>query len=212
MAPSAQQYFSREPSAPDRRQQIEVSLRGAPTRVTTSAGVFSERRLDPGTAVLLRKAPQPPADGTFLDLGCGWGPIALALAAESPQAQVWAVDINARAVDLCALNAKDLGRTNVHAVLDTGLDPSLSFDLIWSNPPIRVGKEALHALLLEYLPRLNPGGRAVLVVQRNLGADSLAVWLAQALGDGFTVMKIASSKGYRLLDVRRATDPAADRV
>ncbi len=211
MAPTAQQYFSREPSAPDRRQQIEVSLRGVPARVTTSAGVFSERRLDPGTAVLLRKAPLPPAAGTFLDLGCGWGPIALALAAESPKAQVWAVDINPRAVDLCALNAKNLGHTNVHAVLDTDLDPALRFDLIWSNPPIRVGKGALHALLLDYLPRLTPGGRAVLVVQKNLGADSLAVWLADTLGTGFAVTRIASSKGYRLLDVRRAEGSASGR-
>jgi 16S rRNA (guanine1207-N2)-methyltransferase len=201
MAPTAQQYFSREPSVPDRRRTIEVSLRGVPTQVTTSTGVFSSSRLDLGTSVLLRKAPRAPMTGTFLDLGCGWGPIGLALAAESPQADVWAVDVNERAVDLCALNAKNLRRTNLHAVLDTDLDPDLRFDLIWSNPPIRVGKEALHALLLAYLPRLAPGGKAYLVVQRNLGADSLASWLRSALPAGFTVDRVASAKGYRLLEV-----------
>ena len=198
-----QQYFARTPSVPDRRQEIEVDLRGQMTKVITSAGVFSERRLDLGTSVLLRKAPAPPEEGTFLDLGCGWGPIALTLAAQSPKARIWAVDVNSRAVDLCKVNAQRLHRMNIRPVVDTDLGPELTFDLIWSNPPIRVGKEALHELLLAYLPRLNKAGEAYLVVQKNLGADSLASWLQKNLPDDFDVSKYGSSKGYRLLRVRR---------
>lgn len=196
-----QQYFSREPSVPQKQRTLTVRLRGVDTPVVTSTGVFSEHRLDLGTSVLLKKAPQPPEQGTFLDLGCGWGPIALALACESPQATVWAVDINTRAVDLCKLNALKLHRMNIHAVTDTDLDANLRFDLIWSNPPIRVGKEALHRLLLSYIPRLTPGGHGYFVVQKNLGADSLTTWLRKNLDNNFTVDRYASAKGYRVLDV-----------
>lgn len=204
MPPKAQQYFSRQPSVPDKRRTLTVNLRGVPTKVVTSTGVFSEHRLDLGTSVLLRKVPQPPAEGTFLDLGCGWGPIALALARESPHATVWAVDVNTRAVDLCKVNALRLHRTNIRPVVDTDLDPSITFDVIWSNPPVRIGKEALHHLLLAYVPRLNPGGCAFLVVQKNLGADSLAAWLQTALPSAFSIRRFASSKGYRLLEISRS--------
>jgi len=77
--------------------------------------------------------------------------------------------------------------------------PEAVFDTIWSNPPIRVGKAALHDLLGAWLPRLAPAGEAWLVVQRHLGADSLAVWLAdQGWGE---VEKVASAKGFRVLRV-----------
>jgi 16S rRNA G1207 methylase RsmC len=72
------------------------------------------------------------------------------------------------------------------------------FAAIYSNPPVRVGKAALHDLLLKWLPRLKPGGRAYLVVQRNLGADSLATWLAT---QGYQVGRLKSKKGYRILEV-----------
>ena len=73
------------------------------------------------------------------------------------------------------------------------------FAAIWSNPPIRVGKEALHELLLRWLPRLADGGEAQLVVGKNLGADSLQRWLADALP--VTVERTASAKGFRVLRV-----------
>jgi 16S rRNA G1207 methylase RsmC len=79
------------------------------------------------------------------------------------------------------------------------VDPSVTFDEIWSNPPIRIGKPALHELLLTWLPRLAPGGTARLVVARNLGADSLAAWLA---GEGWTVTREGSAKGFRVLSVQ----------
>ena len=77
----------------------------------------------------------------------------------------------------------------------------MTFAAIWSNPPIRIGKEGLHALLLRWLPRLSPGGHAHLVVQRHLGADSLHAWLTEALADAAVVERAGSAKGYRVLRV-----------
>ncbi|PLS25191.1 methyltransferase [Bifidobacterium imperatoris] len=214
----AEQYFSAEPSSKDVRRTLHVTLRDHEASVQVSNGVFSGSRLDLGTSVLLRHAPELPEEGDFLDLGCGWGPIALSMAFESPNANVWAVDVNERALDLTATNAADNGCANVHiAQVDesstplpqdrqpknaTSVPESLEFDAIWSNPPIRIGKEALHTLLMAWLPKLKRGAAAYLVVQKNLGSDSLIKWLAQALGAEFTVSKYASSKGFRIIEVR----------
>lgn len=221
------QYFSANPQSEDIRRTLHITLRGHEVQATVSNGVFSSGRLDLGTSVLLRHAPQPPETGTFLDLGCGWGPIALTLSLESPKASIHAIDINERAVSLTAENASNLGLPNITAHTADNLPESLGFDLIWSNPPIRIGKEALHTLLMTYLHRLNPGGKAYLVVQKNLGADSLITWLSRTLntpsrngqeesGDGvghptaeqaatstWSVGKIASSKGFRVIEVIR---------
>jgi 16S rRNA (guanine1207-N2)-methyltransferase len=164
-------------------------------------GVFGSRRVDLGTETLVKEAPPPPAEGEVLDLGAGYGPIAIALARLSPRARFWAVDINQRAVELTRINAASAGVANVTAALPDEVPADLRFDAIYSNPPVRVGKQALHSLLLDWLSRLQPDGAAYLVVQRNLGADSLSTWLAQ---QGFSVSRLKSKKGYRVLEVRPA--------
>lgn len=161
--------------------------------------MFSSNRLDPGTAVLLQRAPRPPATGTLLDLGCGYGPIACVLAQRAPEAEVWAVDSNARARELARDNADTWGLDNVHV---DNPPPHVRFDAIYSNPPIRIGKPALHALLATWLARLRPCGAAYLVVQRNLGADSLQRWLVE---QGYGCDRLSSAKGYRILEVHPAT-------
>lgn len=174
-----------------------------------SRGVFSASQLDLGTSVLLKHAPQPPENGKLLDIGCGWGPITVALGLESPNAEIFAVDVNERALELTKLNAQSAGLQHVHAALaDDALNADSSpqfdnFDVIWSNPPIRVGKEVLHNILLTWLPRLRVGGAAYLVVQKNLGSDSLITWLAENLDETYSVEKYASSKGYRIIEVLR---------
>lgn len=198
-----EQYFSASPSSKDVRKQLEITLRDHPVTVETSNGVFSAHRVDLGTSVLLRHAPMPPLEGTFLDLGCGWGAISLALALESPDATVYAVDVNERAIELTRRNAQVNGCGNIHAGTAAEVPESARFDVIWSNPPIRIGKDALHELLMEWLPRLADDGHAYLVVQRNLGSDSLIKWLAENLGEGYDVSKYASSKGYRVIDVHK---------
>lgn len=201
--PSTTQYFSAQPSTADVRKNLGLTLRGHEVTVESSHGVFSAASLDKGTAVLLKLAPQAPPTGTFLDLGSGWGPLSLALALESPKATVWAVDVNERALELTGRNAAVNGATNVTTVTPENLPTDVTFDLIWSNPPIRIGKTALHELLMTYLTRLNSNGTAYLVVQKHLGADSLIPWLAQELGDSYTVSRFDSSKGYRIIEVVR---------
>jgi 16S rRNA (guanine1207-N2)-methyltransferase len=201
--PAEPHYFNAAPSVASARREVTVQLPDGPLRFTTDRGVFSNGRLDAGTAVLLREAGPLPESGDLLDLGCGAGPIALTMARRRPASTVWAVDVNERAVELCAANAATLGLRNVRAVPPELVPADVAPAAIWSNPPIRIGKEALHELLLRWLPRLDRGGIATLVVNRNLGADSLAAWLGR---QGFAVARLASRKGYRLLEVRQSAD------
>ena len=201
-----EQYFSANPNSLDLRRTLQVDLRCHKVSVQVSNGVFSSSKLDLGTAVLLKHAPQPPENGRFFDIGCGWGAISLALGFESPNAQIYAVDVNERALDLTDINAKNAGLNNIHTYLveDALKEDALKdIDLIWSNPPIRVGKDVLHNILITWLPRLKVGGAAYLVVQKNLGSDSLIPWLSKNLGEDFSVEKYASSKGYRIIEVLR---------
>jgi 16S rRNA G1207 methylase RsmC len=195
-------YFDREPQGPRDPATIKVTFSGRPAELRTESGVFSRGRLDAGTGVLLGTVPPPPDDGDLLDLGCGYGPIAIAMAIAAPAARVWAVDTNARARELCQLNAGEAGLTNVTVAAPEEVPGNVRFAALWSNPPIRIGKDALHAVLRRWLPQLAPDGTAYLVVQRHLGADSLAGWLA---AEGWEVTRAASRKGFRVLRVRGAS-------
>lgn len=187
---------------PSAEREIVVRGLGGPVRLTTDRGVFSHGALDAGTALLLKQAPPPPRDGTFLDLGCGTGAIALMLARRSPGSRVVAVDVNERARELCARNAAANGLGNVEVLAPDAVDAATRFDLIWSNPPIRIGKPALHELLRRWFGQLAPDGNAVLVVQKHLGSDSLQRWLGE---QGWPTERIAAAKGYRLLLSHAAT-------
>jgi len=193
-------YFTAQPASPDERRLLRVWLAGRDVEVETAGGIFSPDHVDLGTRVLLDHVPAPPTEGDLLDLGCGWGPIALTLALQSPGARVWAVDVNERALDLTRRNAERLGVTNLRAVTPDRVPEDVVFATIWSNPPIRVGKDALHAMLRLWLGRRAPGGEAHLVVGKNLGADSLQRWIAAELG--VAVERTASAKGFRVLAVR----------
>jgi len=204
----AAHYFTPEQLDPSAVTDLEVVIAGRPVTLATAPGVFSARRIDLGTAVLLRtmaRQTEPgalPALGRLVDLGCGWGPLALTMASLAPKAQVWAVDINPAARALTTINARRLGLDNIEVVGPEAIEQIGQIDRLWSNPPIRVGKPELHALLTTWLARLGrPDGQAVLVVQRNLGADSLQTWLT---GAGFPTDRLASAKGYRVLTARPA--------
>jgi 16S rRNA G1207 methylase RsmC len=200
---SGDHYFTAEPGTPQRHRPVEFSINGRDFQLVASSGVFSAARLDPGTAVLLRKAPLPgPRGGVYLDLGAGYGPISAVLATTSDKAIVYAVDVNTRALDLVRDNARALGVADrVIAATPEQVPDTVVFDEIWSNPPIRVGKTELHEMLARWLPRLAQGGSAWLVVGRHLGADSLQSWLVE---QGWRVGRHASQKGYRVLQVTRA--------
>jgi len=200
-------YFSATPASAENLRRIRVTLADRQLEVTTAGGVFSPEHVDSGTGVLLANTPPPPPGGNLLDLGCGWGPIALSLAMESPRATVWAVDVNERALDLVRRNAADLGLDNVNAVLPDDVPDDISFRTIRSNPPIRVGKHELHGLLERWIPRLDERSDAWLVVQRNLGSDSLQRWLAATFDRGYSVTRAATGRGFRVLKVRRHGTP-----
>lgn len=197
MPDPAGHYFDPEPTAASRPTTVRLDLPDLSLTLTTDRGVFSADRVDPGTKYLLLEAPSPPPSGTFVDLGCGYGPIACTLALRAPAAEVWAIDVNERALGLCRRNAETLGLANVRTATPEGA-PALAIDGLWSNPPIRIGKTALHQLLGTWLDRLAPSGTALLVVQKHLGADSLQRWLEES---GWTAERIGSRTGYRLLQV-----------
>ena len=193
-------YFAATPGSKATPRTVNFSAYGQTYSLGSSTGVFSGDRLDLGTSVLMREVALPARPGTFLDLGCGWGAIASVLASQVPGATVWAVDVNTRALDLTRDNADRLGvAERVRVALPDDVPNDVRFDQIWSNPPIRIGKPALHELLQRWLPRLAPGGVAWLVVGRNLGADSLQRWLAE---QGWRCERHASAKGFRVLAVR----------
>jgi 16S rRNA G1207 methylase RsmC len=201
----AEHYFSATPAGDPGFRPLPVRLAGREVTVTPANGVFSPERVDTGTQVLLGSVPAPPPGGDLLDLGCGWGPVTLTLAMESPHSRVWAVDVNERALDLVRRNAASLGLDNVTACLPDEVPADVRFMTIWSNPPIRVGKNELHAMLLHWLPRLDVGADAWLVVQRNLGSDSLQRWMQAEFPADYSFLRAATSKGYRVLRCRRRT-------
>jgi 16S rRNA G1207 methylase RsmC len=173
-------YFDADPSVGSQPHQVTLVLPDVRLELTTDRGVFARDGVDPGTKMLLLEAPVPPVEGNLLDLGCGYGPIDRALA-------------------LTEANATAAGVLNVHPVSPSDVPDDVGFATIWSNPPVRIGKPALQALLACWLGRLVPGGSAWLVVHKHLGADSLARWL---VGEGFPTERRRSRMGYRLLEVQ----------
>jgi 16S rRNA G1207 methylase RsmC len=196
---SSDHYFTPEPTSPSTPTTHQVQVRKLQLTLAGDRGVFNHGELDWGTRVLIENAQVPPG-GVLLDLGCGGGAIAVALAKLRPDAQVWAVDVNERAIEVARRTAKLNELSNVRVVTVGDVPADLQFDAIWSNPPIRIGKDELHRLLREWLARLTPQGCADLVVHKNLGSDSLAKWLA---AEGYVVQRHASKQGYRILHVTR---------
>lgn len=197
-------YFDEEPTTDSAPREVTLLLPDAQFSLRTDRGVFGYDRIDTGTKLLLLKAPPPAPEGDLLDLGCGTGAIALTMARRSPAATVWAIDVNERARDLCRGNAERNGLANVRVCAPDEIPEDVQFRSLWSNPAIRIGKPALHAMLLQWLGRLADGGTGVLVVHKHLGSDSLQTWLGER---GFPTSRLASSAGYRIL---RSARPVVD--
>ena len=199
------QYWTDSPGVASRPSEVDLLLPDVDLRLTTDRGVFSADRVDRGTRYLLLEGPDLPTGPVdLLDLGCGYGPIACTLASRRPEARVWAVDVNERARDLCRANAAAAGLANVEVAAPDDVPVDLRLTAIWSNPPIRIGKPALHDLLTRWLDLLTHDGTAHFVVQRHLGADSLARWLDDR---GWATERRGSRKGFRLLDVAARAEP-----
>ncbi|HVC41695.1 MAG TPA: methyltransferase [Candidatus Saccharimonadales bacterium] len=199
-------YFTADPKVASRPRTIPVVLPDLRFELDTDRGVFAHGHLDFGTDLLLRSLPPVPP-GELVDIGCGYGAIAIALALRCPDARVWAVDINHRALDLCARNAERAGAPNVVPAEPAAVPERIRFAAAYSNPPVRLGKPALHDLLVTWIGKLEPDAIATLVVQRHLGADSLAAWLT---GLGHRVDRVRSKGGYRVLAVHAPTGSTHD--
>ena len=199
---SDEHYFSQTPQTKFKPKEIQVELAGREATVETAGGIFSPDHIDQGTAVLLSHLAQAPAGGNILDIGCGWGPIALALAIQSPRATIWAIDVNERSLQLTQSNAERLGLKNIRVMRPEEVPADIRFSGIWSNPPIRVGKAELHSILNIWLPKLDLDAEAHLVVQKNLGADSLHRWLEASLPQNFSTIRVDTSKSFRVLRVK----------
>jgi len=196
-------YFASSPEGPLVTREITVNLNGNKTQVLTAGGIFSPEHIDQGTQVLLTHLEAANPTGTFLDIGCGWGPIALALALQSPKAKIYAIDVNERSLQLTKMNAEKLGISNIIVCKPEDVPQEIMFDEIWSNPPIRVGKKVLHEILNVWIKKLVQGGTARLVVQKNLGSDSLHKWLMEEFSPEFDSTRIDSSKTFRVLKVSK---------
>lgn len=196
----AEHYFSSEPAAPKKTVSLSIEVGGEQIRLDAASGTFSSSRLDSGTAVLLKASKHFPKDGNVLDIGCGWGPIGISIAKLQPQTVVYGIDINQRSIDQSKQNAALNQLSNFSAMKPDQLPDEIRFSAIWSNPPIRVGKQVLHQLMLTYIPRLEQGGKAVLVVSKNLGADSFQRWL-EAQFPETDVSRLATDKGYRVIQL-----------
>jgi 16S rRNA (guanine1207-N2)-methyltransferase len=190
-------YFDADPATASAPRQVTFALPDRTVVLETDRGVFSAGRVDPGTHLLLLEAPPPPPTGDLLDLGCGYGPIAVVLGLRAPAARVWAVDVNRRALALTASNARRCGAGNVRVAAPDDVGPDARFAAIYSNPPVRIGKDALHGLLASWVPRADV---TWLVVSKHLGADSLAAWMSDE--HGWSVARLVSRVSYRVLEVR----------
>lgn len=199
------EYWRAEPEGPARERtvRLEVPGRAEALALASAEGVFGTQRVDRGTDILIRHAPAPAPCTGVVDLGCGYGPIAVSMGVRQPDAGLWAVDVNRRALALTARNAASAGAHNIVAAEPEAVPMALRFDRIYSHPPVKIGRSSMHELLDGWLRRLAYGGDAYLVLKQSMGADALHNWLNDT---GFPAERAASKQGYRLLHVSANQD------
>src|SRR5256884_6236002 len=151
-------YFEARPATASRPRTVRLRLGALELALQADRGVFGSKGIDAGTMILPRGAPPPPLSGDLLDLGSGYGPIALVLARRAPESHVWAVDVNERAIELTRANAATAHTPNVSAMPPEQVPDGLRFDAIHSNPPLRVAKAPTPGLMLTRVPRLSHDG------------------------------------------------------
>ena len=187
-------YYEENPDSAHDIHELKVTLLGQHFSFLTDSGVFSKKMIDYGSQVLLN-AVSFEAGKTLLDLGCGYGPLGIALA-KVQGVKPTMVDVNNRALDLARKNAEKNGisatifQSNVYEQVE-GI-----FDYIITNPPIRAGKQIVHEMIGESITHLNSGGSLTLVIQKKQGAPSAKAKMEDVFGNA-TILK--RDKGYYIL-------------
>lgn len=193
----ANHYYSENPETAHDLHQWSFELAGKTFQFVTDSGVFSRGTVDYGSRVLIEHfdATELP-EGTLLDVGCGYGPIGLALAYQTKR-PVEMIDVNNRAVELAQGNAKrngieaDIHQSNIYETLN-----QKTYAAIISNPPIRAGKKVVHQILSEAAPLLKIGGSLTIVIQKKQGAPSAKSKMEEVFGNAEI---IAKDRGYYII-------------
>lgn len=189
-----QHYFTPSPQSASHPHDFTVDFDGLRLNFTSDDGVFSKGELDKGTALLLRSLP-PDAQGTLLDLGCGWGAVGVIAGKRCPHLAVTMVDVNERAVALAQKNAERNGIAAACMQSDGIAALHRSFDFIFLNPPIRAGKEVIYRLFRECAEHLKPMGQVHIVIRKQQGADSAQRFLQTLFS---SVETVSRSAGFRV--------------
>ena len=200
------QYYTRDPGSASAPQSFSVRVCGLDLRFTSDAGVFSKGELDRGTRVLLETL--PPLTGSVLDLGCGWGAVGVTLARANPGLRVTMADVNRRALDLAAANARANGADC--EVLESDGFGALAgrvFDTVVTNPPIRAGKQVIYRMFADAAAHLAPGGALYIVIRKQQGAESAVRYLSSLYQ---TVEKLEKSGGFWVLRASGPKEASAD--
>lgn len=189
-------YFVNDPNLKSDIRKIKIDIFDTSFTFEVDRGVFSQNRLDIGTKILLESFVMPTHAKTIIDMGSGYGPIAVTLASQHDDKAFFAYDINKRAVKLTSLNGKLNGVTNVNA-FESNLfeNVKVNADVILTNPPIRTGKENIFELYEKAYQNLNQSGELWLVIRNQQGAESTKKKIEEIFGNCYTIYK---KKGYRV--------------
>ncbi|WP_088810996.1 MULTISPECIES: class I SAM-dependent methyltransferase [unclassified Listeria] len=188
-------YFSNNDDLKHARKYLNFVLRGNEFKFISDAGVFSKNAVDFGSRVLIEAFQLNKTTGRILDVGCGYGPIGLAIAKSFPEATIDMVDVNLRALELAKENAALNHIQNVQ-IFESSVYENVSktdYQAILSNPPIRAGKKLVHAILEEAHGYLADFGELWIVIQKKQGGPSAAKKMEEVFGNVETVVK---EKGY----------------
>ena len=198
MKPMANQYFENTPSVEHEVKNFNFTLRKHNLDFMSDSGVFSRQTIDYGSRVLIEAIDfQNIPNGNILDVGCGYGPIGLALAKEQTKRDVTMVDVNLRALDLAKKNADNNQIKNVEIFeSDTYDKVSGKYALIVSNPPVRAGKKVVNSILADSKDYLEPNGELWIVLQKKQGAPSAKKLMDETFGN---VEVVTRDKGYYIL-------------
>ncbi|WP_153732594.1 class I SAM-dependent methyltransferase [Sporosarcina obsidiansis] len=191
-------YYSKNPQVSSAPKEWKAEIRDKVFSFTTDAGVFSKSGIDEGSRLLVETFKEPTIRGDLLEIGCGYGPIALSIASAFPDRLVHMVDVNERALALSKINAEKNGIQNVEVYESSGVDRVEvdQFAAILTNPPIRAGKHTVFSFYQGAYEKLAQGGELWVVIQKKQGAPSTIEYLRNLFG---TVQTVAKKKGYFIL-------------